>query len=138
MLGKMEYRTAVILSETGDFPVLKSAIENRKEDPSYKNGDKTTHFFTCCNKEGKVVGVLGYEIMSEHSIYLSPLEVMKDYQGLGIATMLLKVMQNIAEELKCDLNLYCDETLVHFYEKLGFEVIKAMEDNAYEMYWRER
>ena len=136
--GEISYKSAITLSNNGDFPLLKSTIENRKEDACYETGEKVIHFLTCCNKDKRVVGLLGYEIISDKKIYLSPLEVIVPYRGMGIATNLIKIMKSMAKYVKYDLSLYCNDSLIPFYEKFGFKTIREIDDNEHEMIWKPR
>lgn len=136
--GEINYQSAIVLSNNGDFPLLKSTIEQRKEDTCYETGEKVIHFLTCCNKDKRFVGILGYEIINENRIYLSPLEVVVPYRSTGIATMLIKIMKEMAKYVKYDLTLYCNDSLISFYEKFGFKTIRKIDDNEYEMIWKPR
>ncbi|MFV0517924.1 MAG: GNAT family N-acetyltransferase [Aminipila sp.] len=66
--------------------------------------------------------IVGFADMDRNG-YLDRLFVHKDYQGIGIATMLLENLENYAKEngiLSCDT--YASITAKPFFEKRGFIV----------------
>jgi len=85
-------------------------------------------------REERVVGFVSAVSDGVLSAYIPLLEVRPEYRGQGIGR---ELMSRMLEKLKglYMIDLSCDEHLVDFYERLGFQPARAMLLRDYR--WRE-
>ena len=91
---------------------------------SLENKIKAQHFYTAVTTDGQVTGFASLENDGE----LDMMYVHKDYQGQGIATLLITALYKKAAELGLKmLTAYVSITARPFFEKQGFRVVEAQQ-----------
>jgi GNAT superfamily N-acetyltransferase len=68
--------------------------------------------------------------MNKNTLWLTDLYVWKDLRGKGISTTMIEYVIKIAQNKKTNLYLACEDALVEYYKKHGFNNINK-EDNIY-------
>jgi GNAT superfamily N-acetyltransferase len=77
------------------------------------------------HKEGRQVGVVGWQIKPDH-IWFGPIFILPEYQGQGIGTHVVKEFIKKAKVEKLPLRLQTlllNEKAKAFYERLGFRTL---------------
>jgi len=78
----------------------------------------------------KVVGFVAALSDQILTVYVSLLEVLPEFQGLGIGKTLMSKMLELTTDFYM-VDLVCDESLVDFYEKFGMKKMVAMSKRNY-------
>jgi len=80
---------------------------------------------------GDCVGFINAISDGIFSAFIPLLEVLPEYQGQGIGTELVRLMQSSLAE-QYSLDVVCDAEVVPFYEKLGYNRLHAMSKRNYQ------
>jgi GNAT superfamily N-acetyltransferase len=67
---------------------------------------------------------------NKKTLWLTDLYVWKDWRGKGISSILIDHVKKIANNKKIDLYLACEDSLVEYYKKYGFNKVNK-EDKIY-------
>jgi ribosomal protein S18 acetylase RimI-like enzyme len=86
---------------------------------------KNSNYIWLALEDGKVVGFITAISDNVISAYIPLLEVLPDYQGLGIGTVLVKKMLDSLKQLYM-IDLLCDEELTAFYKRFGMYKSQGM------------
>ncbi len=75
-------------------------------------------------EDGKIVSGAIATQYGEDSVYITFVSTLPEYRGKGLAAKVLSHIINQSKDKKVILK--CENTLKHFYEKLGFEAVGAV------------
>ena len=72
---------------------------------------------------------------NKKTLWLTDLYVWKDWRGKRISSILIDHVKKIANNKKIDLYLACEDSLVEYYKKFGFNIINK-EDKIYNIKYK--
>jgi GNAT superfamily N-acetyltransferase len=126
------------LANTGEWPMLVTAVACRKYDPDYISGKRKTTF-SAIFQDDNVACVFGFEYgFSERSgemIYIGPLCVHESYRGQGFGSLAVFAFKVMAKNLQQKLLLYAHKDVQGFYEKHHFVPVYEVEEDYQAMEW---
>ena len=122
----------LIFDEWGEsFSCSKEEKLNKFKTPIL-NGENFPHAYLLKNDNNDNIGsflILEHELKgSDLSPWLACVVINKKYRGQGYGTILLNHIKNTIEENFSEI--YLTTELVGFYEKIGFKLIKLIDNNG--------
>tara|TARA_Y100000768_G_C23909965_1_gene649465 strand:- start:30 stop:458 length:429 start_codon:yes stop_codon:yes gene_type:complete len=73
----------------------------------------------------KIIGVGRLHFIDKNKAQIRYMAVLEEYRGKGIGKMIVEEFAQISEQSKIfKIILYARESVIEFYKKLGFEIIK--------------
>ena len=139
MIKDLTFQEVEELAKTGEWPMLVTAVECRKQDKDYISGEHRTTFNAVGNDSNKIMGVFGYEFVnskrSGDCVYVGPLCVQDKYKGRGIGSLMVILLQIGVAKSNTKLLLYAHKDVQGFYKKHGFRVVYEVERDYQAMEW---
>jgi len=139
MLKELTFQEVEELAKTGEWPMLATAVECRKNDKNYMSGEQKTIFNSVGNNYDDIMGVFGYEFVnskrSGDCVYVGPLCVHKKYRNRGIGSLMVMLIQISVGKTNTKLLLYAHKDIQGFYEKHGFKAVYEVDKDYQAMEW---